>query len=150
MRAFRIAMVLALVAVVGGCGSGKSGAEAAARELIEAARSGDADAILARCDLKGMYETALTDYAREQLPYDRFLEVTRQNLRAKFAPSPELEYKDVAAKVNGATATVTVAIRTGPSAEWVEHTLTLTRIGGAWKMTTEGFQGLTGGPPVTE
>jgi hypothetical protein len=143
-------MVLVLSAVVAGCGGGKSGAEAAARELIEAARSGDADAVLAHCDLKGMYETALTDYGRGQLPYDRFLELTRRNLRANFAASPELEYKDLAAEVNGAAATVTVAIRTSPSAEWIEQTLTLTRVGGAWKLTTEGFQSLMEDGPTTE
>lgn len=150
MRAFWMAMVLIAAAVVAGCGAGKADAEAAARELIEAARRGDVDAILEHCDLKGMYETALTDYGRQQLSYEQFVQMTREGLQEKFAPSPELEYKNLGADVKGDTATVTVAVRTGPAAEWVEHTFMLTKVDGAWKVTTEGFQGLPGGVPAAE
>ena len=64
MRKVWLVVVLAVTVIAFGCGAG-GGVEAAAKKMLDATKTGDADVILDHLDLKGMYEANVPEDQRE-------------------------------------------------------------------------------------
>ena len=77
MRKVWLVVVLAVTVIAFGCGGGGS-AKSVAVKILEAGKTGDADVLLDHMDLKGMYEEAVPEEAREQMPYEEFEKMTRK------------------------------------------------------------------------
>jgi ketosteroid isomerase-like protein len=138
-----LVVVLAVTVIALGCGAGGS-AESAAKKILEATKTGDADTILDHMDLKGMYES-LPEMARGGLKYEDWEKKTREQMKKMFEPNPEFEYEIISCKEEGDTATLKTKTKEHKDSEWEERETTLKKIDGTWKITADSFGGM-GGP----
>jgi hypothetical protein len=128
--------------VAGPISRGEGTAMDAVREMLEAAKTGDVDAILNHIDLRGMYEAGVPEEAREQMNYEDFEKMTRQAMKQNMKPKPDFEYEIITSEGKGDTATVKVRTKEDKDAEWEETDVPFERIDGKWKITWEGLMSI--------
>jgi len=116
-------------------------AEAAAEAMLEGIREGDADVMLDHLDLKGLYEQAVREEMRAEMPYEQFRKILRENVERREAKE-DFEYQVLGSKADGDATIVTVKTKEDKDAEWEEHEVPLKKIDGTWKITAEGLQKL--------
>jgi len=156
MRHWGLVVLAAVVAITLGCGQtgdgngngdgdgggAATGAEGAAKAMLEGFSKGDYGTFLDHVDLKSVYEEMVPEEAREQMTYEAFEEQFRSGM-AEAPEAPEgWEYKIVGSKKDGDTTIVTVRIKEDADSEWEESKVPFKMIDGKWKITAEGMKQL--------
>ncbi len=142
MRKLWILALAGALAITLGCGAGGGGgAESAAKEILEGVKKGDANPMLDRLDIKGMYD-AMSEAERGGMSYEDFEKMVREG--AEQAPeAPEgFDYKILSSEVKGDATIVKVSIKEDKDAEWEESDVEFKKIDGKWKITADGMQKL--------
>ncbi len=137
-------VILAVFALVIGCGAG-GGAKGAAEKILKAVQSGDSDTIMDHMDLKGFYEMQkkqMEAYGAEVPTYDEWEKDFREKGKTDAKPNKEFKYEIIEVKEEGDTATVKVKTKENKEAEWEEITVTMKKIDGKWKISMESLVAL--------
>ena len=131
MKTLWIVAVVAVIAIACGCGArggaapgaiarNARGAEAAAVELLEALKRGDADVLADHLDLKGMYDS-MPEAMRGPTTFQGWQDEVRAMMKKGARPNTEFEYEIVSVEEKGDTATVTVKGKETKDGEWEEQ-----------------------------
>jgi len=134
--------VLAVVAIVLGCGAG-GGAKGTVEKLFKAVQKGDADTLSNYIDWKGIYESIPEEY-RGEAKFEDWEKEARDGMKKEIKPEEGFEYEVLSAEEKGDTATVKVKIKENKDAKWEERTIPLKKIDGKWKITMESFKEMGG------
>ena len=154
MKALWIATVVAVVAIAFGCGvrggaapgaiaRSVGGAEAAAVQLLEALKSGDADVLADHLDLKGMYDS-MPEAMRGATTFQGWENEIRAMMKKGARPNTEFEYEIISVEEKGDTATVTVKGKETKDGVWEEQEMKLKKIDGTWKLNMQDLMKMGG------